>query len=321
MFLHAKYFAVALCLFCLPIQLVGQDRCRERTVLVNVTDAHGVPMQGLTASDFVASYRSRTVNILDVRYTETPRRVVMLLDVSGSMLGKDVPNKWNTARAAAVEFLTSADYKTQISFMTFAKETGIQIDASAGRKAISDWLGSGAAADPRALSGTTALFDAVRQALKQLQPGDAIYVITDGGNDSGSDSVREVSRKLQDAGVRLFALLLDDSFRTMEEQSAYESFLRLVITAGGFVEALAPVQADWSVTNVVGHGPAFARLRAATTAIDAQITGVYSATLEFPENSSKQESWKLELVDAGGRNRKGVTVAYPHDLFPCSTRP
>jgi hypothetical protein len=63
--------------------------------------------------------------------------------------------------------------------------------------------------------GGTALFDALMYSAKLLRPsmaGDAIYLISDGGENASQTRLREVKRELLASGIRMFAFRLTDKY-------------------------------------------------------------------------------------------------------------
>lgn len=81
-----------------------------RSVIVNVLDRQGTPVRNLTKDNFVAHLNGKPVEVLDAHYSVAPRRIVVLLDVSGSMsapidlfTNKTISQgsfKWHVAREA-----------------------------------------------------------------------------------------------------------------------------------------------------------------------------------------------------------------------------
>ena len=108
------------------------------------------------------------------------------MDISGS-LTEHGEAKWNIAREAVRDLLTQSPETVPIAKLTFADGVRDVFNFSQSREAIAEWL-NGAVQRPAEKFRKTALFDAILEELKQLglvQLGDAMYAITDGGdNDS-----------------------------------------------------------------------------------------------------------------------------------------
>src|SRR5258708_1931994 len=190
------------------------DDCGERRAIVNVLDAHGLPIKNLTKDDFKASDRGKPLNVAWFQHRDDPGvRITVLLDLSGSMTGSadGGSNKWKIARAAALEFVSSASTEARVSLLPFASGAGQKFQTLRERRSIETWLNSPAVRDAKEVKGITPLYDAIGTALKDLgtaEPGDAIYVITDGGDNASRARMSELERSLESSGVRLFAFLL-----------------------------------------------------------------------------------------------------------------
>jgi len=176
--------AALLCLCFLGVLAAfGQEvlPCQQRTMIANVVDDRGITPTDLTRENFKIAYKGRTANPLSVVYTDGPRRVVVLLDVSGSM-NRQGTGKWEVARAAAGELVAALPPGSKASLTTFSEKTEIRAAMSVDRGPLRDWLnGESARPSPH---GHTAMYAAIQSAIEQLQPpepGDAIYIITDGG--------------------------------------------------------------------------------------------------------------------------------------------
>src|ERR1700728_4423285 len=73
-------------LFVTGSQLAQTDPCARRSVPVNVVDDRGQPVAGLTENNFTGSVRHQPVKIVSVRPDGKARRVLIVLDASGSMI-------------------------------------------------------------------------------------------------------------------------------------------------------------------------------------------------------------------------------------------
>jgi hypothetical protein len=105
-FSRAKLIVSILLLPTLTSSLAGQiaNDCPKRSIIVNVRDKQGRVVEGLPSTAFRPSIHGLPVNVLSSRIEKAPHRVVLMLDVSGSML---MPNVWPSAKGAAIGFVTS----------------------------------------------------------------------------------------------------------------------------------------------------------------------------------------------------------------------
>jgi hypothetical protein len=167
------------------------------------------------------------------------------------------------------------------------------------------------------LKGRTALYDAIQLALMQLrpyEPGDAVYVIGDGGENASSSSRPQAEKALRESRVRLFALMLPASSYTEEELSGFDNLNSLSNTSGGFVETLGMSPGLRLVDERLTQ-----QIRLHTVRLSIQISAFYSLTVELPESPQKPKHWEVAVVDSGKR-RKNVWVGYPHEVPACQLR-
>jgi len=295
------------------------DECGVRRAIVNVLDAHGMPVPYFTKNDFKASARGKLVNIAWSQHRYDPRvRTTVLLDVSGSMngSGEGVSNKWKIARAAALEFVSLASTQERVSLMPFASGGGRTFQTLNDRHSVETWLNSPAVREAREVKGITPLYDAIRTALKNLEPaepGDAIYVITDGGDNASKARMSELERSLENSGVRLFAFLLNSPM-TEEERSTTHDLYELTHRSGGFLVSVGR-QSSFDPLASFDFGEHMSQvIQDSSWMLQAQISSYYAMGLQFPDGRGALEPWKLDIVDRQGRKRKDIAMAYPHEV-------
>ncbi|MGB7189944.1 MAG: VWA domain-containing protein [Acidobacteriaceae bacterium] len=145
-------------------------------VFVNVTDAQGAPVPGLTQQDFALSEDGRPQKISYFeRQSNVPLSIVMAIDTSGSTR-KDIPLE----RAAAHDFVQSllrpAD---QLDLMDFNSDVREVVPFTSNVRLIDAGL---ARLD---YGPATALYEAVYLASQRLEPRrgrKVLVLISDGGN-------------------------------------------------------------------------------------------------------------------------------------------
>jgi len=70
-----------------------------RSLLVNVLDRNGNAVRDLTKDGFRAKVNGRATALVEASYSLAPRRIVALLDMSGSMAGETEKTRSGTSRA------------------------------------------------------------------------------------------------------------------------------------------------------------------------------------------------------------------------------
>jgi hypothetical protein len=292
-----------------------------RSMLVNVFDLHGNAIRDLTKAAFRIRLNGKSATVLDAKYSFAPRRIVILLDTSGSMGGDPGNKKWKIAHDAVQELLAQAPVDAPIAMMTFSSQIQESFHFSQSRASLTNWLKEGPS-EGSLIKGRTALFDTIFAALDSLRPfrtGDAIYAITDGGDNMSHVSAARLRRALSDSGVRLFALLLGGNVLP-SEKGARQSFLEMVIESGGFVFGVSGLQiigrASWEV-EYDHNQHTLDRIKAYTQELNTQVQGFWIVELAAPA-TNKASKIKLEIVDPQGRTRKDIAFTYQRVLTPAT---
>ena len=313
---------------------------RRRTLAVNVLDEQGNQVSGLTAANFRAEFRGQPVEILSATLDTRPRRIVLLLDTSGSMAAR--VGKWELAAEAAEDLLGWGPPDSVIALVTFREKveprTGFESESQKAKQALKAARPAGDSSDPS--GARTALRDAVVEAARRLSParaGDVIYLITDGFDTFSQAKDKEVEAALLGSGARLFAVVLAD--RARGGGFAVVSSLMsgpMIITdvaigeSGGFVPLRSFVDASGGLGMTAGavgtSAPRFDYKEKQRGWFFSQARLLYGAMGEFyrlqvelPEESDKVREWKLNVVDARGKKMKQVGVVYPRKLAPCGS--
>jgi von Willebrand factor type A domain len=178
----------------------------------NVIDRQGVAVRDLTKDSFQVKVNGRRATLLEASYDLVPRRIVVLLDMSGSMAGTMDQKKWQIAHEALEDLLTETPPDVSIALLTFSDQVRDIFDFSQNRSSMATWLkeGAGQHGDSR-IRGRTALFDTMLVAKKLLEaprPGDAIYAITDGGDNSSHISALTTRKLLLESGISTLRVLV-----------------------------------------------------------------------------------------------------------------
>ena len=126
----------------------------ELTVVVSAFDGDGNPLADLTPANFRAALDETSLSILSIDIDSAERittGVVLLVDVSGSMLGEPMIQ----AKAAMQEFVLNLDPQDEVAILAFASEVTEIQDFTTDRNLLFQ------AIDSLEPLGNTALYDAV----------------------------------------------------------------------------------------------------------------------------------------------------------------
>lgn len=231
------------------------------------------------------------------------------------MAGARSTDKWRIAREALGDLLTQTPVDVPIAMLTFAGDVRDQFDFSQGRRAIEKWLKEGPQGPDLERPAKTALFDAIVAGLRLLRPvqlGDAIYAITDGGDNASQTSAVQTEAALEQSGVRLFAFLFAQPLLNSEREGK-DSFLGMVEDSGGFVFGVLgrplPQGPSWDVDYIYDK-EIREKIKDDTSELNIQVNGFWTLELAAPP-SDKESKMKLEIAGRDRRIRKDVAVTYP----------
>jgi hypothetical protein len=147
--------------------------------------------------------------------------------------------------------------------------------------------------------------------LQPVQPGDAVYAITDGGDNASHALADQTKLALLQSDVRLFAFLFAGDESVSVEQENRLFFLSMVADTGGFVIPVSPPavggESSWLYGGVYKDNPE--KIRFFTQRLNIQVNGFWTLELAAPP-SNKASKVKLTVVGEEGKIRKDVGVNY-----------
>jgi von Willebrand factor type A domain len=302
----------------LPGQLPATALLEKHQVLVNVWDAHGKPIRDLRVENFRLWLNGKPGVVFGAGYSIAPHRIVVLLDISGSMT-ESMSGKWQIVREVVNNFLTQTPGEVPVATVAFTREVESIFDFSQSRAAIPKWMNENAGYKPNPKRPNTALFDAVLAGLKVLspvQPGDMIYAITDGGENASHASAAQTREALLKSGVRLYAFLFAEP--PPFDNNAMDSFLDMVDDSGGYAFGVTghrrPFTPSWG-SDFLNDKDMQERVRAFNNELNVQASGFWTLQTTVPA-SAKDTKVKLEIVTPDGKARKDVGLTYPRLLAP-----
>jgi Mg-chelatase subunit ChlD len=322
----AKFLLSITVLLTFPFLALAQHAQNQpaRSIIVNVFDRQGNAVRDLDKENFRVRLNGKSAEVLDTHYSFAPRRIVVLLDMSGSMGGNSEKNKkWQIAREALEDLLVETSADVPIALLSFSDHVHDMFDFKQNRSRIAARLKQGTSQRSN-IKGRTALRDAVLASLSLLQPvraGDAIYAITDGGDNASHASATRTRTSLLESGVRLFTFLFAESPPTEEERAGIDDLVDMVGDSGGFVFGLPSNRGTASVSFLPSWDFEYDynertrdKIKVYTQALNIQVNGFY--TLQVGEPLSRKDGKiKVEVVTKAGSVRKDVVFTYQRILL------
>jgi Mg-chelatase subunit ChlD len=301
--------------------------CISRKLPVSFRDAQNLPLQNISVADLEAKIKSKPVKFLSLAPDPRPHRIVLALDQSGSMGSTESgPALWNLELSLARHFFEVNRQKSRIAMLFFNDQVNDVIDFSQGNSAIGEKLRQAAKDQEYAkthVKGRTALRDAIFRAIQLLDhpsSADAVYVLTDGGDNASHQSAAEITRRLAVASVRVFAVLLYQSpghrNRTPEELSGPTELTEIAQKSGGEILSAAEPRGNRVALTADPEG----KLRTEETLARLYQTILQDSLLEveLPFPIAKNERWELKLSSDARRRWKNAQITYPDTLTSCN---
>ena len=307
-------------------QSIPNSKPVSRFLLANVIDAQGNAIDKLSKESFHLRVNGKPATIVGANYNRGSRRIVVLLDMSGSMTEGIGPEKWQIAREAVTEILHQTPAETPIAMVTFDGKARDVLDFSHGRSAIASWLNDPSTQRPHLkYPAKTALFDSLLEALRLLGPvekGDSIVAITDGGDNASKESFAQIEELLLRSQVRLFTFLFSDHMPVSQEENSYNSFLQLVDDSGGHAFGIVghpfPNRASWE-TQYSNGNEVRDRMRVTAQILRIMVDGYWILETEAPVTEKKRNKINLTLSFDTEKERKNAVITYSL-LLPSSAQ-
>lgn len=299
-----------------------EDSCLHRTLPFNILDSRMRLIRISDTSYFQGKLGRASVKILSVNPDARPRRIVIMLDTSGSMLGDPPGRKWQLAQFVAAHIAKARLPNTSLALLLFSDQVNQQVDFSEGDPAVERRLleiEADANFAKKQLRGKTALRDAVLSARRLLGDpayANSIYIITDGGDNESRNRFKEVRDVLVSSGVRLYVTLLASNRLMPDEQSGLIEVAELAKATGGLV--LGPVGGQ--PFGRVSYGLTKNELRGIALRLDELYLAMTANDLmeiELPQIVKKWEKWSLDVSSSQKSAHKDWLVAYPQEVAPC----
>jgi hypothetical protein len=311
---------------CVSPACAQQLSCLERTIPVSIASTDNAPLLPLSSGNFKGTYQKRPVRIKSISVSDKPSRVILLLDARGSM---QVPKSQRTFAIGIGEDLVAGLPPTTEIGLAFFSANSVRVAIPTNDREKLKAKLEAFRTDPKASPPQprkTALWDAIIDSFYMFdQPhvGDAIYVITDGFDNSSHSTSKDAAETLGAAGVRLFAFVFRTSGmgpRQTGQLDRSNLFQIIGDTGGIFIDfrphysGLVPYFPDPDLFDKSGKPTTLGILLAPQA---RQILIFYRLEIELPETGDKPRELKLDLVGFGKSQREGIVMTYPHILLPC----
>jgi hypothetical protein len=318
--------AVILALLSASVAFSQDASCLRRTLPISVLFTQKTGPMSMAPTDFRAEFHGKPVQILSFSRGIHPHRVLILLDASGSMKG-EIADNWDAAVYTADQFAESNLSTVSLGLFIFRQKSGEKIGFSQDNSRVRERLRqilADRAYRSQHVYGMTPLIDAVEEGARMFgspRPGDAILLISDGGENASRSKFKALPEGLLEKGIRLFFCFLviprADGFIPEEIVKTYD-FDQVAETTGGY--AIQPFRGEtpFGVSLLLSGHPQ-PRTLAILSELDMQLAGYNLIEVQLPFAPTKLDRWELSLSKEKSREFKDAKLLYPHELLPCSS--
>jgi len=306
------------------IQALAQtDPCLDRTIPVNVYTERGEAFTPPTAASFQASMGGKPVRVTSVTLDTGPRRVVILLDVSGSMT---VAGNLKCGLEFTHNLISLTRLEDSLALLTFNDRIKDVVDFGQSQDTLLAKVSKLQDADWG--HGRTAITDALGDALAMMKSprvGDAICLVTDGGDNASQSNRSRVKALVESSNIRLYAFLpaMQYSDSRISREDITSELRDLAYATGGDFRMFGPGRegsfSDPFPRSYAAIGGDRKGITLAAQRYRNEISSFEKLTVRLPEPLAKPREWKLDVVDASGQRIKHLQVFYPQRLAPCTS--
>jgi hypothetical protein len=302
--------------------LPEEGTCEKRQLPVFVTDKDGHMMTMLAAADFKVESRSAPMSVVAWNNDTREHRVVILLDVSGTMRGLG-PRLWPVVMALARHASHAGGKNDQLALVLFSDRVLETVGFSKGRIAVQQRLVD-VTGDPAFPEGRKAndsrIYDVLKEGSRLLPnatSADSLLVITDGIDEGSENKPDEILNLLSNSMIRVFAILVDPlpgkegSFRP--QVFALE---RLVQKSGGKI--FGPIDA----AEFRNAAKTTDTRRAMDERLDQFYQGIFAndlLTIQAPSDLQEPVGIRLFLTDSARQQLRKGQIFFPHQIGPCAS--
>lgn len=280
---------------------------KQVSIPINILDVELRRVIGINGGDISVRLDGEPLTVKLLKDNGVPRHIVLVLDVSGSM----IPGRRDLASWVASNFIPFIPNASSLAMMAFSSRIIEEIGFDKDRRLMLDRL-SDLSLDSKDHNAPSRIFDAVQRAadlIYPVQPGDTIFLLSDG---------REARSKVTD--TRLRDMLIQKQIRLFMFRPGYDpgerlgenaQFLeKLCLDSGGMRFVFYPNSDPWRNTQaytLTAHEKQI--LLTQLIGFFGAILTFYQLDLEIPFNVKKNAKLSLEFLNRQAK-QTGFSVLY-----------
>lgn len=298
------------------VTAASSQGCEHRILVVTVTDQAG-PVTNLDKANFLLESKPTVSEIRAVTQLRQAPRAMVVIDLSESMR---TPGKLKIISSLARGFVDAYPANSSLAFLTFDHRVRDRLDFPASKEVLLQKIDAIGNESSEVKGGHTALFDALTEAVQmfdRVQPGDVIFLISDGADNRSHAHMRDVQNLFLERGLRLFCFIsVEDNVPIMERRIGRDSLESVAQETGGRSFTLETDSRMWgwdrskqSLERHHQYGQYMSLLAASG----------YKLELEVPLAIQKAAPLKLSILGSKGEVKHNMQSLYPRELLPCAS--
>lgn len=314
----------ALTLAVLPNHICAQQNsCTQKSVFINVEDEKGQPVPGLTAAAFHVTAGKQTISVNSVA-PAPPRRIAILLDQSGSMFDDFL---YRTSASVITTMLKRSNSDVEFAFVTYANDFRVRKDLTSNHEELIEIVNH-TLSDKSTVWGPSAMLDAAERGLEMFKSpriGDAVLLVTDGGENMSEATRADVERRFAGSDVRLLAAIIKrtnvQGYSADAEQKEISGVKKLIDVTSGEIYWLGAKYSASRPNQKEIKFPIALDYHNVPEAVDGMLRNMattYQLQISLPAEVRKAEEWKVEITGIAGGTNTALFARYPSKIYPCA---
>jgi Ca-activated chloride channel homolog len=209
---------------------------------VTVLGSDGRPVTGLTADNFKVYEDGREEKIKIFQPEDSPATVGLLIDNSGSMTRKK-----DDVIAAASAFIEASHPDDEMFIVNFNRRPWLGLPP--GKLFTNDAAELRASLKQMRTEGTTALYDAMDVALRQLKQGSrqrkALVILSDGGDNASLLKLDQALKMAQQSSATIYCIGIYDPNQKDRDPNVLKKIAKITGGEAYFPKTLAELRTVW----------------------------------------------------------------------------
>ena len=281
------------------------EDCSKASISLSALDKNSV-LTTLREDVIRVEAGGKPAKVTHLSFDTNPRRIVLLIDRSASMSASGQDHRWGLGLLISGFAADAIPINAGAILVTFGEKITQESRDFQTRAEVQQRV---LAFKDVAPAGRTPLLDSIEDAITIFgvpQFGDAIYLVSDGGDNRSTVTLSKLQPQLIEHGIRVFAFSVRPSL--FDEVGPNPNLLKdLAESTGGNFFPFPEYPRDRSRSEMSQLGLEIAQ----------QVQQLYKVEIEIPETASRNRHLKIALATKPNRHDP-IRLSYPRMLKQCA---